>query len=121
MRKLLILIVALICSAAVFSQETKENDYTVKNNLIEVTMFHDNGQISQTGFYTLDGKLQGNWYSYDVKGNKLASAMYDNGKKVGKWIFWEKDVLREVDYTKNKVSFVREFIDSNALATRDNQ
>jgi antitoxin component YwqK of YwqJK toxin-antitoxin module len=121
MKKLLILIVALICSAALFSQEVKENVYEVENNLIKVTMFHDNGQISQTGFYTLDGKLQGNWYSYDVEGNKLATANYENGKKVGKWTFWEKGVLREVDYTKNKISFVREFIDTNALATRDNQ
>ncbi len=119
MRKLLILIVALICSAAVFSQETKENDYTVKNNLIEVTMFHDNGQISQTGFYTLDGKLQGNWYSYDVNGKKLTAAKYDNGNKVGKWFFWNNKTLKEVDYSTNAIVSVVEWSNDRTLVSRD--
>lgn len=119
MRKLLILIVALICSAAVFSQETKENDYTVKNNLIEVTMFHDNGQISQTGFYTLEGKLQGNWYSYDVNGKKLAAAKYDNGNKVGKWFFWNEKTLKEVDYKSNQVAVVNEWKNSSTIASKN--
>lgn len=119
MRKLLILIVALICSAAVFSQEKKENEYTVKNNLIEVTMFHDNGQISQTGFYTLDGKLQGNWFSYDVSGNKLASANYENGNKVGKWFFWNDKTLKEVDYNTNAIVSVVEWSNDRTLVSRD--
>jgi antitoxin component YwqK of YwqJK toxin-antitoxin module len=109
MKKLLILIVALICSAALFSQEEKKNVYEVENNLIKVTMFHDNGQISQTGFYTLDGKLQGNWYSYDVDGKKITSAQYDDGVKVGKWFFWNGDKLTEVDYSNNNVASVNEW------------
>ena len=120
MKKLLILIVALICSAALFSQEVKKNVLEVENNLIKVTMFHDNGEISQTGYYTLDGKLHGNWFSYDAEGNKLVSAEYDNGKKVGKWTFIEKDVLRDVDYTKNKIYYVKEIIGNSTVATRDN-
>ncbi|MGF1555052.1 nicotinic acid mononucleotide adenyltransferase [Paucihalobacter sp.] len=119
MRKLLILIVALICSAAVFSQETKENEYTVKNNVIEVTMFHDNGQISQTGFYTLDGKLQGNWFSYDVHGKKVAAAKYDNGNKVGKWFFWNDKTLKEVDYSTNAIVSVVEWSNDRTLVSRD--
>lgn len=117
MRKLLILIVALICSAAVFSQEKKENEYTVKNNLIEVTMYHDNGQISQTGFYTLEGKLQGNWYSFDTEGQKVAAAKYDNGKKVGKWFFWNNKTLKEVDYNANAIVNVVEWSDNKALVS----
>lgn len=119
MKKLLILIVALICSAAVFSQETKENKYTVKNNLIEVTMFHDNGQISQTGFLTLDGKLQGDWFSYDVNGKKLTAAKYDKGNKVGKWFFWNDKTLKEVDYNSNHIVNVVEWSIDKAVVTRD--
>jgi antitoxin component YwqK of YwqJK toxin-antitoxin module len=119
MKKLLILIVALICSAALFSQEEKKNVYEVENNLIKVTMFHDNGQISQTGFYTLDGKLQGNWYSYDVNGKKTAVAKYDNGNKTGKWFFWTDGTLKEVDYNTNAIVSVVEWSNERALVTRD--
>lgn len=119
MKKLLILIVALICSAALFSQEVKNNVYEVENNLIKVTMFHDNGQISQTGFYTLDGKLQGNWYSYDVNGKKTAVAKYENGNKTGKWFFWTDGTLKEVDYSTNAIVSVVEWSNERALVTRD--
>lgn len=119
MRKLLILIVALICSAAMFSQETKENEYKVKNNLVEVTMYHDNGQISQTGFLTLDGKLQGDWFSYDETGRKLTAAKYDKGSKVGKWFFWNDKSLKEVDYESNQIVNVVEWSNDKTVVTRD--
>ncbi len=34
-------------------------------------LYHDNGQVAQTGFYTLDNKLEGEWISYDAVGKKL--------------------------------------------------
>lgn len=119
MKKLLILIVALICSAALFSQEVKKNVYEVENNLIKVTIYHDNGEISQTGYYTLDGKLHGNWFSYDINGKRTAVANYVNGNKTGKWFFWNDKTLKEVDYELNKVAVVNEWINTNTIASKN--
>jgi len=79
-----------------------------ETNLIEVTYYHDNGVVSQTGAYTLDGKLQGEWLSYDTEGNKTVLANYDNGKKVGKWFYWTKETVKEVDYSKNAIANLKE-------------
>jgi antitoxin component YwqK of YwqJK toxin-antitoxin module len=40
----------------------------------------------KSGFYK-NGKLQGEWISYDSNGYKTAMATYDNGQKSGKWFF----------------------------------
>ena len=70
------------------SEDTKVLTLDKENKLIKVEIYHDNGELSQTGFYTLDGKLHGEWFSYCDQGNKLVSAVYENGKKVGKWFYW---------------------------------
>jgi antitoxin component YwqK of YwqJK toxin-antitoxin module len=36
--------------------------------------------------FTKNGKLQGEWISFDSNGNKTAMATYDNGQKSG-WFF----------------------------------
>ena len=88
-----------------------------KTDLIEVVYYHDNGKISQTGFYTKEGKLHGDWYSYNQEGNKIVSAKYDEGKKVGKWFYWNGNTLREVDYTSNTIASINEWTNKNALAS----
>ena len=75
--------------------------------------------VSQTGTYNLDGKLQGKWLSFDTEGNKIVSANYDNGKKVGKWFYWNDKTLKEVDYTNNTIVSVKDWTDSSALAHRN--
>ena len=117
MKKILV-IVLIFCSAFAFAQQDRTLTHNKKTNLIDVVYYFDNGQISQTGSYTLDGKLQGDWFSYDQQGNKIVAAQYNNGEKVGKWFFWDKDVLREVDYTKNAIANVVEWNKSN-VAIRD--
>ena len=101
--KRMIMLLCVLCVGMSYAQKERELILNEKANLIEVTYFHDNGTISQTGFYTVDGKVHGDWYSYCQEGNKLTSAQYDNGHKVGKWFFWMGDVLKEVDYQKGKI------------------
>ena len=83
----------------------REHLNLMKNtNLIEVVYYHDNGNISQTGFYTQDGKLQGEWVSYNKDGEKIVLANYENGIKVGKWLYWVDGNIKEVDYSNNAIA-----------------
>ncbi len=96
-------ILILVLSFNGFAQDDRTLNLTDDKSLIEVTYYHDNGTVSQTGFYTLDGKLHGNWFSYCSEGNKIVSAQYDNGQKSGTWFYWKDDVLNQVDYSSNKI------------------
>ena len=85
-------------------EDTKVLTLDDENKLIKAEIYHENGELSQTGYYTLDGKLHGEWFSYCDQGNKLVSAVYENGKKVGKWFYWNGDNLHEVDYQQNIIA-----------------
>lgn len=106
MKKIIILLVTLICAAGLFAQETEKRTLERNGDVIEATLFHENGIVSQEGQYTLDGKLQGKWISYDVNGNKTAVAQYNKGEKVGTWYFYKGDELKEVKYADSKVTQV---------------
>jgi len=69
----------------------------------------------KTGAYTLDGKLHGERLSFNTQGKKLVSANYDNGKKVGKWFYWNGTTLKEVDYNNNAVASVVEWKNKNSF------
>lgn len=104
--KKLFLLFAFLITVVAFAQDKQKRDLKLnkETNLIEVIYYHDNGVVSQTGTYTLDGKLQGEWLSFNEEGKKTVSANYDNGKKVGKWIYWIDGVKKVVNYTDNVVS-----------------
>ena len=98
MKKSMFILLACFISVVSLAQKERVLKLNKETNLIEVTYYHDNGVVSQTGTYTLDGKLQGQWLSYDTEGKKTVLANYDNGKKVGKWFYWTKETVKEVDY-----------------------
>lgn len=105
--KIKFLVVALIFSSvSLFAQENK-NSFIVNGDLIEATLYHDNGVISQTGFYNKEGNLHGEWISYNANGIKTAVAKYNNGDKVDTWFFFEKDKISEVTYANSKVSKIK--------------
>jgi antitoxin component YwqK of YwqJK toxin-antitoxin module len=106
MKKVILSIVVVFFVSAGFAQEVVQNKYKVKGDLIEATLYHDNGEIAQTGFYTKENKLQGEWFSYDVNGAKTAVAYYENGKKVGTWKFFTGDIIKEVTYTDAAIAKV---------------
>ncbi len=64
------LLFALLISVVSFAQQERELELNKDTNLIDVIYYHDNGVVSQTGSYTADGKLQGEWLSYDTEGKK---------------------------------------------------
>lgn len=106
MKKIAILMVVLFLGTTAFAQESSKNTYKLKDGLIEATLYHDNGQIAQTGFYTEEGKLHGKWMSYNAQGERTAVAQYKEGKRVGTWLFYQGDTLKEVTYTNNALTAV---------------
>ncbi|GGK13473.1 hypothetical protein GCM10007962_04740 [Yeosuana aromativorans] len=107
MKKIFITAIMLFTVVA-FAQKERTLKLNKDTNLIDVVYYYDNGLVSQTGTYTLDGKLQGQWISYDKEGNKTVLANYDNGKKVGKWFYWTKETVKEVDYDTNVIANLKE-------------
>ena len=119
MKKNILFLFALLISVTSFAQQERVLKLNKDTNLIDVVYYHDNGVVSQTGTYTLDGKLQGEWLSFDAKGNKIVSANYDNGVKVGKWFYWNDKTLKEVDYSHNAIASVNEWTSKDAIALRN--
>ncbi|GAA4800711.1 nicotinic acid mononucleotide adenyltransferase [Litoribaculum gwangyangense] len=103
MKNILVFAIALFTTFA-FAQKERTLTLNKETNLIEVVYYHDNGEVSQTGTYTADGKLEGKWLSFDKKGNKTVTAFYKEGKKIGKWVYVIDGKLKEVDYNNNVAS-----------------
>jgi len=106
--KKFILIFAFLITVVSFAQQKRDLKLNKDTNLIEVVYYHDNGAVSQTGTYTADGKLQGEWLSFDTAGKKVVSGNYDNGKKVGKWFYYTNETIKEVDYSENAIAGLKE-------------
>ena len=92
---------AFLVASLVFSQE-KKTVYEKSGNLVKVTYYNEAGKISVQGFFK-NKKLTGKWVSFDNKGKKKQIAYYNKGKKVGKWIIFEKNVLKEINYDDNTI------------------
>lgn len=110
--KNIILTIAFLISGIAMSQEVKPT-FEKEGDVIKGTFYHENGKISQFGFYNKEGKLDGEWKSYDRTGKKIAMGQYENGVKIGKWFFWNSDKLSEVNYNNNGVASVTTWSDKN--------
>lgn len=100
-----------VCMYAQGTEPTLEKD----GKMVKATYYHENGEIAQTG-YLLKGKLHGDWLMFDADGKKIASGQYIDGKKTGKWFFWEGDLLREVDFADNRIVNVKNWNQGEAVA-----
>lgn len=107
MKKILTLALVLFATIS-FAQKDRSLKLNKDTNLIDVVYYHDNGEVSQIGTYTLDGKLQGEWTSYNKQGEKIVLANYDKGKKVGKWFYYNDGIIKEVDYSRNVIASLKE-------------
>jgi antitoxin component YwqK of YwqJK toxin-antitoxin module len=116
--KNLIVLVLLMVGTSAFAQQERSLKFNEATNLIEATYYNVDGVVVQTGFYTKEGKLQGDWITYDTNGNKKVSAQYNEGVKTGKWFYWTKDTLKEVDYTDNTIASVNTWVTKNSIADR---
>ncbi|WP_418264649.1 toxin-antitoxin system YwqK family antitoxin [Flavobacterium faecale] len=101
-----IILGAMLISGISFANETKPKLEAGANNTVVATYYYDNGQVQQQGAFK-DGKLHGEWVSFDANGKKIAIAEYNNGEKVGKWFHWSEGTLNEVDYAANKIVAVK--------------
>ncbi len=106
MKKLLFLSALLCVTISIQAQDNKELVLNEDTNLIEAKIYHDNGVVAQTGSYTVDGLLQGQWISYNTDGGKTAVANYNQGKKVGTWLFYMDETLKEVTFTDSRIATV---------------
>lgn len=115
--KLSIAAVSIIFFVPVSAQEVKPT-FEKHGELIKGTFYYEDGSIRQEGTYK-DGKLHGEWISYQQNGSKNAIAQYEEGIKTGKWFFWVDDILTEVDYQDNIIAEVRNYKSTSKLVIRD--
>ena len=94
---------AVMFSVCIYSQRTEPTLEKV-GKMVKATYFHENGEVAQTG-YLLKGKLHGDWLMYDA-----------DGKKTGKWFFWEGQILREVDFADNRIVNVKNWNQGEVVA-----
>ncbi len=106
MKNIITAFALLFCTSVILAQDVKKNTYYLDGDLIEATIYHDNGTVAQTGFYNKENKLQGEWVSYNSKGDKTAVARYNNGEKVGTWYFFTEGDIKEVSYMDARVAKV---------------
>ncbi len=118
MKKIVLLMMFIIPLSGVYAQQKKEQHLNKETNLIEVTYYHNNDQISQQGTFNLEGKLHGKWISYDEQGVKIAEGSYENGIKTGKWYFWSDDKVKEIIYDKNSIASITESKDKNPVVDK---
>ncbi len=97
------------------SAQVTEPTYEKSEDLVKATYYHDNGEIKEQGFFK-NKKLHGTWVKYDTNGDKVTLGNYDDGKKVGKWLFWQSDVLREVNYDNYRIASVSEWKETSKVA-----
>lgn len=110
----IVFLLAMVFVLPIAAQEHKPTLEKV-GNMVKATYYHENGELAQTG-YMLNGKLHGEWLMYNEQGKKMVAGKYDLGKKVGKWFFWEGEILKEVDFNQNKVVQVKEWNNSEIVS-----
>ena len=115
-----IILLALAFTVSVgYAQKEKEVKLNKETNLIEATYFHDNGEISQKGTFDLAGKLHGDWISFNDAGKKISEGTYSNGVRTGKWFFWNKGVIKEVEFDNNVIASVIDREGKSSIVTKD--
>ncbi len=116
MKKILALVFLFtvsICNA----QEVKPT-YEKAGDMVKATYYYEDGSVKERGFFK-DAKLAGKWVSYDRKGEKLMIAYYDAGKKVGKWFAWNKNTLKEINYSNNVIVSIKNWSEDSRLALNE--
>ncbi|RKR14596.1 hypothetical protein CLV91_0674 [Maribacter vaceletii] len=108
-----IFFLALIATVSIYAQD-KSPSYEIEGEIVKATFYHDNGEVSQTGYF-VDKELHGEWKMYNENGKKIAMGQYENGVKTGKWFFWKGEGLSEVDYSNNQIANVIQWNNAEAV------
>lgn len=65
-------------------------EYVIKNSsVVEANYYYDNGQLREKGQFK-GHNMHGTWESFNIEGNMVAKAKYNNGKVIKK-TFWNND------------------------------
>lgn len=102
MKNIVMTLVFLFAFSTLMAQETKKEIKKSQTNT-ELTTYYENGQVKTHGYFNNDNKLEGNWVLYDESGEMLVQGMYHDGMKVGTWLFWDHDNLKEAEFQANKL------------------
>lgn len=108
MKNTFLTLVLLFVSIFSFAQDSDLRKTEKKGDLLEVTLYYENGTIMQHGFYTEEGKLHASWESYNMDGSRKCVATYNFGVKVGIWTYWNNNKITKVEYDNNKIVSVKE-------------
>lgn len=74
------------------------------NDLIAATYYYADGTINETGFFK-DDKLTGEWKTYNVQAELIASGSYTKSKKTGNWKVYKDGVqIHEMDYSPTQIA-----------------
>lgn len=119
MKRIILVFAFALTTAVVFSQKEKEVKHNPETNLIETTYFHDNGEVSQEGTFDMAGKLHGEWVSFSETGDKVSMGSYSKGVRTGKWFFWGKDGVKEVEFSDNIIASVVKRENESGVVTKD--
>lgn len=119
MYKSILLLVFMFALQAGYSQKKVEKHFNKATNLIEATYYNENGIVSQEGTFNTEGKLHGEWTSYNDKGERVAVGKYNNGVKTGTWYFWANDILREVEFSNNQIASVTEAKSTSGIVNHE--
>lgn len=115
MKKLLF--IACILSAVFMQAQEKQPAYERVAGLVKATYYYEDGSIEKQGYFK-NKKLTGEWTQFDSNGEKIAIAHYKNGKKVGKWFIWKKDILTEINYNNNVIASVHTWKRDTGIAVK---
>ena len=118
MKNFAILLMFAITLTGSYAQQKKEQHLNKDTNLIDVTYYHNNDQVSQQGTFNLEGRLHGKWISYNEQGAKITEGSYDNGIKTGKWYFWSQDGVKEIIYDNNSIASINESTNKTRLVDK---
>jgi len=111
------LMIAVLMVTGLSFGQSKAPQLEEVNGMVKATYFYGNGTVEQEGFFK-NGLLEGKWVSYNADGSKQAIAEYENGKKVGKWFFWNNTSLNEGDYSENRIAMAKSW-KSEAVANKN--
>jgi len=115
----LLLIMSMLFSISVLSQEQKTYVRDFDNNIV-YTKTSETGIILEEGTYNENGKHIGIWKQYDKSGNLLVIGKFKNGVKHGVWKHYLDNDYVEVTYSNGLKSRAKIITDINFLvATKD--
>lgn len=104
--KAILTIVLIAFSFGAAAQEVAPK-FEKEGDKVKATYFHQNGEIAQQGYF-LNQKLDGEWLMFNEEGDKIAKGSYTSGAKTGTWLFWEGEMMKEVDFNDNRIAGVTE-------------